>query len=58
MKNDKTEKYETVELDLNNDDILTLALLAHERDITLNQLIVDFILMITNREEPFAKGNE
>ena len=24
----------------------------------LNQLIVDFILMITNREEPFAKGNE
>lgn len=50
MKNDKTEKYETVELDLNNDDILTLALLAHERDITLNQLIVDILTVYCTPE--------
>jgi len=34
---------ETIEIDLPNDVLLTLALLAHERDITLNQLFIEIL---------------
>ena len=32
-----------IELDIPNDQLLELALLAHEKDITLNQLMVEII---------------
>ena len=39
----KENKMEEVEFELDNKVILKLALLAHEKNITLNDLIVDFL---------------
>lgn len=36
-------KYETIELDLEDSEILVLALEAHRQDITLNQLMVNIL---------------
>jgi predicted HicB family RNase H-like nuclease len=47
---DKTE-YELVTIDLPLDDILTLCLMAHEQDITLNKLINQILIEAVNREE-------
>jgi len=34
----KPELFQSVEIDISDDDLIKLALAAHERDITLNQL--------------------
>lgn len=39
----KKKKFVEIEISLDNDVILGLALMAHEQDITLNQLIVNIL---------------
>ena len=50
----KEEGTEEVEIELKDGEILDLALMAHERDITLNELIIrileDYISLIENKE--------
>ena len=41
--NDKKEKMVDVEIDFDEGDLLYLAMKAHEKDITLNQLINDML---------------
>ena len=47
------EGTEEVEIELKDDDILDLALMAHKQDITLNELIIrileDYISLIENK---------
>ena len=49
----KKEGTEEVEIELKDDDILDLALMAHKQDITLNELIIrileDYISLIENK---------
>jgi len=44
-------KTEDIEIELEEADILRLALIAHERDITLNSLIVEILEGEVNRLE-------
>ena len=50
----KEEGTEEVEIELKGDKILELALIAHERDITLNELInnilKDYLSLVDNKE--------
>ena len=50
----KEERTEEVEIELKDGDILDLALMAHERDITLNDLITrileDHISLVESKE--------
>ena len=50
----KKEGIEEVEIELKDDKILELALIAHERDITLNELInnilKDYLSLVDNKE--------
>ena len=54
MNSAKEEGTEEVEIELKDDEILDLALMAHERDITLNELISntlkDYISLVKNKE--------
>lgn len=44
MKNQPTEeKYEEVQIDIDDDVFMALAKIAHERDITFNQLCNEII---------------
>jgi len=43
-------KFENVELDLPNDVLLGLTLMAHEQDITLNELICDILREIVETD--------
>ena len=49
----KEEGTEEVEIELKDDEILDLALMAHKQDITLNELIIrileDYISLIENK---------
>ena len=53
MNPPKKEGTEEVEIELKDDDILDLALMAHKQDITLNELIIrileDYISLIENK---------
>jgi len=42
---------ETIEIDLDDDLLMKLFLLAHERDITLNQLINDILRDYLEKEQ-------
>ena len=50
----KEEGTEEVEIELKDDEILDLALMAHDQDITLNELInntlKDYISLVENKE--------
>ena len=50
----KKEGTEEVEIELKDDDILDLALMAHKQDITLNELITrileDHISLVESKE--------
>ena len=50
----KKEGTEEVEIELRDDELLSLALMAHEQDITLNKLISntlkDYISLVENKE--------
>jgi len=46
------EGYVSVEIELDNDLLLQLALMAHRKDITLNQLIIDILKKEVERLEP------
>ena len=50
----KKEGTEEVEIELRDDELLSLALMAHEQDITLNELISntlkDYISLVENKE--------
>jgi len=48
-KKPKKKDYVEVPLDLPDEAILTLALQAHEQDITLNQHIVNILLKVSKR---------
>ena len=37
------DNMEDIELNLNNDELLQLCLMAHKRDITLNALVTDIL---------------
>ena len=54
MNSAKEEGTEEVEIELKDDDILDLALMAHKQDITLNELInntlKDYISLVKNKE--------
>ena len=39
------EKFQTVEIEMDKDDLLKLALAAHDRDITLNKMCSDIIVV-------------
>jgi len=43
--------YETVEVDISDEEFLALAKIAHERDITFNQLVNEIILKKTQEQE-------
>lgn len=43
MIEDKLEGYESVPLDLEKEELFNLMLLAHERNITLNQLVENIL---------------
>lgn len=45
------EDYVSVEIELDNDLLLQLALMAHRKDITLNQLIIDILKKEVERLE-------
>lgn len=47
----KKEKYKTIEIDLDDNTFLKLAKLAHEQDITFNQLCANML-------EIFIKDNK
>ena len=49
------EKLVEIEVELENDVILELALMAHERDITLNQLMVECLTEHINELEKEKK---
>lgn len=36
---EKNTEYETIQIDMSDEDFLCLAKIAHERDITFNQLV-------------------
>ena len=36
---EKTDKYETIPVDLSDEEFLSIAKMAHERDITFNQMV-------------------
>ncbi len=36
---EKNTEYETIQIDMSDDDFLRLAKIAHEHDITFNQLV-------------------
>ena len=40
---DSEEKYEEVEIDISNETFFKIAKLAHEKDITFNQMCVDIL---------------
>jgi len=50
----KKEGTEEVEIELKDDDILDLALMAHKQDITLNELIIrileDYLSLVDDKE--------
>jgi len=52
------EKMESVEIELSNDVILTLALKAHELNITLNQFINDILRIAANEEISKSENNQ
>jgi hypothetical protein len=45
----ESEWTETVELNLSDSEFLTLARMAHEKDITFNQLVNEILLEIINK---------
>jgi len=47
----KIEKFENVELDLDEQTLLSLCLAAHEKDITLNELCNQIILEQIKKEK-------
>ena len=54
MNSAKEEGTEEVEIELKDGEILDLALMAHDQDITLNELInntlKDYISLVKNKE--------
>ena len=54
-----TDNRETIEVDLSDDEFLRIAKLAHERDITFNQM-VEIILqeMIERKNESTGFGTD
>ena len=54
MSRVKEERTEEVEIELKDDDILDLALMAHKQDITLNELIIrileDYLSLVDDKE--------
>ena len=55
----KKEKTTEVEIELPSDDLLILALAAHDRDITLNQLVNNVLRdSLKNFEYKFEHGNK
>jgi len=43
------DNMEDIELNLNNDELLQLCLMAHKRDITLNALITEILTELMTR---------
>ncbi len=39
-KLEETEEMETIDIDISDEDFLKIAVMAHERDITFNQMVV------------------
>ncbi len=54
MNVDIYDKDATIDIDMTDEDFLTLANIAHEKDITFNQLIND--IMILKMEEENGKN--
>ena len=52
------EKSEEVLIDLSNSDFLKLAMMAHEKDITFNQLCNDIINEHIESTELYKEDNE
>jgi len=48
IKASPEKRTETIELDLTHDEIYDLMLIAHEQDITLNDLIVQLLTRVMN----------
>ena len=48
MENDTREN---VEIDLSEEDFIQIAKLAHERDITFNQMVEEILLKSINKEK-------
>lgn len=48
---DKLEGYQSVPLDLEKEELYELMLMAHERDITLNQLVENLLREVIDRLE-------
>jgi hypothetical protein len=48
MENDTREN---VEIDLSDEDFIQIAKLAHERDITFNQMVEEILLKAINKEK-------
>jgi predicted HicB family RNase H-like nuclease len=51
MADDKLEGKSTVELNLDKEVLFELMLMAHERDITLNQLVEDVLRTYIEQEK-------
>jgi len=49
-----TEKTETITLDLPEETIFQLMLMAHEQDITFNQFVNNILKEELAKDEPFA----
>jgi predicted DNA-binding ribbon-helix-helix protein len=43
--------YETIEVDISDEELLALAKMAHERDITFNQLVNEILLKKMKEQE-------
>ena len=48
-------KYEEIPVDLTDEEFLAIAKMAHERDITLNQLVEDILWRVINTEKNKGK---
>lgn len=48
------EKYEEVQVDLPQDVLFDLMLMAHQRDVTLNQLVNDILRELLKKEIDYA----
>jgi len=57
MEQDETE-FVTIEINIPDDLLLQLAIMAHERDITLNTLIVDILERSVNHLEKINAKTE
>ncbi len=49
------ENYETIEHDLSDEEFCKLARMAHEKDITFNQLVAEILI---RKAEEILKENE